>query len=82
SHLISPRRISSSICRCWPIGQQRQMLLEFRGGVMKWDQLDELRKTFQKEFDRAFSSTSLPERPDYARANELLIQARMKAMSN
>ena len=64
------------------VGQHRQMLLEIRRGEIKWDQLDELRKTFQKEFERAFSSTSLPERPDYARANELLIQARMEAMSN
>jgi predicted nucleotidyltransferase len=64
------------------VGQHRQMLLEIRRGEIKWDQLDALRKAFQKEFDRAFSSTSLPERPDYARANELLIQARMEAMSH
>jgi hypothetical protein len=64
------------------VGQHRQKLLEIRRGEIKWDQLDALRKVLQKEFDRAFSSTSLPERPDYARANELLIQARMEAMSN
>lgn len=64
------------------VGQHRQMLLEIRRGEIKWSQLDDLRKSFQKEFDRAFSSTTLPERPDYARANELLIQARIEAMSN
>jgi len=41
-----------------------------------------LRKRFHKEFDRAFASTSLPERPDYLKANELLIQARRSAMSD
>jgi len=64
------------------VGQHRQMLLEIRRGEIKWSQLDDLRKSFQKEFDRAFSSTTLPERPDYARANELLIQARIEAISN
>jgi hypothetical protein len=57
------------------------MLLQIRRGQTRWDQVDELRKTLQKQFDRAFSATSLPERPDYAQANELLIQARLGAVS-
>jgi len=61
--------------------QHREMLLQIRRGQTRWDQVDELRKTLQKQFDRAFSTTSLPERPDYAQANELLIQARLGAVS-
>lgn len=63
------------------VGQHREMLLEIRHGKTKWEQVDQLRKAFQKEFNRAFSTTSLPERPDYAQANELLIQARLGAVS-
>jgi predicted nucleotidyltransferase len=63
------------------VGEHREMLLQIRRGQTRWDQVDELRKTLQKQFDRAFSATSLPERPDYAQANELLIQARLGAVS-
>jgi hypothetical protein len=64
------------------VGEHRDELLAIRKGEMRWEQVDELRKRFHKEFDRAFASTSLPERPDYLKANELLIQARRSALSD
>ena len=36
----------------------------------------ELRVRLRKDFDEAFASTQLPERPDYAWANEFLLKAR------
>ena len=64
------------------VGEHRDELLAIRKGEMRWEQVDEVRKRFHKEFDRAFASTSLPERPDYLKANELLIQARRSALSD
>ena len=63
------------------VGEHRDELLAIRKGEMRWAQVDEMQKRFHKEFDRAFASTSLPERPDYLKANELLIQARRSALS-
>jgi hypothetical protein len=34
-----------------------------------------------KEFDEAFASTQLPERPDYAWANKFLLKARSEMVS-
>jgi len=33
-----------------------------------------------REFDRAFATTSLPERPNYEKANQFLIEARRSAI--
>ena len=37
-----------------------------------------MRGRLAKEFDDAFASTRMPERPDYAWANEFLLKARME----
>jgi hypothetical protein len=34
----------------------------------------------QKEFDGAYASPRLPERPDYARANEFLLKAKKEML--
>lgn len=64
------------------VGSHRDTLLLIRQGEMRWEQVDQLRKRYQKEFDRAFANTSLPERPDYQRANELLIEARRSSVDH
>ena len=54
----------------------RQTLLSIKRGETDWRAVNELRLNLHKEFERAFSDTSLPERPNYEKANEFLIKAR------
>ncbi|HEX8286655.1 MAG TPA: nucleotidyltransferase domain-containing protein [Pyrinomonadaceae bacterium] len=54
----------------------RQTLLSIKRGETDWKEVNELRLNLHKEFERAFAETSLPERPDYEKANEFLIKAR------
>ena len=58
------------------LGEHRESLLAIRRGEMAWDDVDAWRLRLHHEFDVALTHTSLPERPDYARANEFLIAAR------
>jgi len=54
----------------------RDALLEIRDGGMPFHRVDAWRVELHREFDAAYASTSLPERPDYAKANAILIDAR------
>ena len=54
----------------------RTQLLAIREGEMAWEEVEEWRKKLHEEFDAAFATTSLPERPDYERANDFLIRVR------
>ena len=54
----------------------REELLAIRDGKMAWPEVDAWRLRLHSEFDAAYGATSLPERPDYARANELLVSIR------
>lgn len=54
----------------------RQELLAIRHEEMAWEAVNEWRLQLHKEFDAAYTSTPLPERPDYERANTFLIKAR------
>lgn len=54
----------------------RQTLLSIKRGETDWREVNELRLNLHKEFERAFAETSLPERPNYEKANEFLIKAR------
>jgi hypothetical protein len=58
------------------VGEQRDFLLSIKRGEMSWDEVNRLRLSLHKEFDAALAETKLPERPDYERANALLIKAR------
>jgi len=42
----------------------------------------DIRKQLQVEFEHAFQQTSLPDRPDYERANRFLIEARRRALQD
>lgn len=55
---------------------RRDELIAIRDGLVAWDEVDRLRKSLHAEFDRAFEVSALPERPDYERANAILIAAR------
>ena len=51
-------------------------LLAIKHGDQPWPEVNAWRLRLHKEFDEAFASTQLPERPDYAWTNEFLLKAR------
>ncbi len=62
------------------VSEYRNELLAIRNGTMPLDEVHTLRRALHTEFDMAMKMTSLPDRPDYARANALLIEARRLAL--
>lgn len=58
------------------VEEHRERLLAIRRGVVSWDEIDAWRLALHREFDEAFKQTSLPERPDFERANDFLVRAR------
>ena len=54
----------------------RDQLLAIRRGELPWDEINQWRLSLHREFDQAFEQTKLPDRPDYEKANALLIKAR------
>ncbi|MEX2560102.1 MAG: nucleotidyltransferase domain-containing protein [Pirellulales bacterium] len=61
------------------VDAHRDELLAIRWGEMDWEEVEKWRGSLHHEFNLAFERTSLPERPDYERANEFLIRARRQA---
>jgi predicted nucleotidyltransferase len=61
-----------------PVGveQHRSDLLAIRDGVRSWSEVNQWRLDLHRQFEAAFQATSLPEAPDYAEANRLLLWAR------
>ncbi len=59
--------------------EHREELLAIKAGRVAWDELEQRRMALHREFDAAWAKTKLPEEPDYAKANELLIEARRYA---
>lgn len=62
------------------VDDHREQLLAIKRGDVAWDETEKWRLSLHGEFDRALSETNLPERPDYDRANALLIKARRAAL--
>ncbi|HIQ22091.1 MAG TPA: nucleotidyltransferase domain-containing protein [Planctomycetes bacterium] len=60
----------------------REQLLAIRRGEVPWEEIDRWRLSLHAELDRALAETKLPERPDYERANQLLIRARRAALED
>jgi predicted nucleotidyltransferase len=58
------------------VGDDRDKLMAIRRGDMLWSEIDAWRQLLHREFDGAFQTTKLPERPDYAKANAFLVRAR------
>jgi len=54
----------------------REKLLMVKRGEMDWDKLESWRLALHQEFTEHFSTTNLPDLPDYETVNDLLIQAR------
>lgn len=63
------------------VDTNRDRLLAIRRGDMPWDDVEQWRLRLHQEFNAAFETTKLPERPDYERANAFLISARRRALS-
>ncbi len=58
------------------VAENREKLLSLKRGELDWREVNEWRLKLHKEFEKAFAETSLPERPNYEKANEFLIKAR------
>lgn len=60
----------------------RDLLLAIRRGETPWNDVNAWRLSLHKEFNEAFEKTTLPERPDYERADAFLKRARRLALGN
>ena len=58
------------------VSENRAKLLSIKNAELDWREVNEWRVKLHKKFDESFAQTTLPERPDYERANEFLIKAR------
>jgi uncharacterized protein len=58
------------------VQEHRDQLLAVKRGEVAWDETERWRKSLHVEFDQALASTSLPDRPDYEKANAWLLKAR------
>jgi uncharacterized protein len=63
------------------VDTHRDRLLAIRRGEVPWQEVEDWRLGLHHEFNAAFETTRLPERPDYKRANAFLISARRRALS-
>ncbi len=63
------------------IEEHRQQLLAIRDGELPWEEINVWRLSLHEQFDRVFSTTTLPERPDYEKANAFLIEARRSRLN-
>lgn len=61
------------------VGEYRERLLSVRSGATAWDDIEAWRLELQQQFQQAFEETTLPDRPNYERANDFLIKARRLA---
>jgi uncharacterized protein len=58
------------------VEEYRDALLAIKYQQTPWDEVNAWRLRLHEHFDRAFSQTQLPERPDYDRVNDFLLRAR------
>jgi len=58
------------------VAEHKDRLLAIRNGQMPWDEVNAWRLELHRQFDEAFRTTALPDRPDYESANAFLVKAR------
>lgn len=58
------------------VGEHRARLLAIKRGEVPWAELEAWRHDLHAAFDRAHATSSVPERPDYARVDAFLVRAR------
>jgi predicted nucleotidyltransferase len=62
------------------VDEHRERLLSIKRAEVPWDEVNAWRLSLHREFDAAYASTSLPDRPDYEWANDLVVRARRSAV--
>jgi hypothetical protein len=63
------------------VGPHRNRLLAVRRGEVPWEEVEDWRLGLHREFNAAFEATTLPDRPDYERANAFLVDACRRALA-
>lgn len=58
------------------VGEHRERLLSIKRGELPWEELEAWRASLHEAFDRAQTTSALPERPDYERVDAFLLRAR------
>lgn len=58
------------------VTEHKDRLIAIRDGHTPWTEVNEWRLALHREFDEAFHTTALPDRPDYEAANAFLVRAR------
>ena len=53
------------------VEEHRERLLAIKRAEMPWHEVDQWRHSLHEQFNEAFQHTSLPERPDYEKANRI-----------
>lgn len=64
------------------VDEHRDRLLAIKHGQLPWPVTQQWREALHSEFELAFKATQLPDRPDYGKANHLLIEARRAALGD
>ncbi len=64
------------------VGDQRDELLAIKRGEHSWEEVERQRISLHERFAKAFERTELPDRPDYAAANDFLVAARRSALED
>jgi uncharacterized protein len=62
------------------VSEHRDSLLAIREGKQEWASVNSWRLTLHREFEDAFRQTKLPDVPDYAEANRILVRARRRML--
>lgn len=62
------------------VDEHREQLLAIKRGDVPWAETEKWRLSLHREFDKALEETTLPERPDYEKANDFLVKARRAAL--
>lgn len=60
------------------VSEHREELLAIKRGERTFEEVQERALELDREFQEAFARTALPDRPDYERANAILIRARRR----
>ncbi len=60
------------------VDEHREALLGIRDGQVPWAEVNRWRLALHRDFDRALAQSPLPDAPDYAEANRLLVWARRR----
>lgn len=79
--LLSGTHVLATRTMIVDVGEHRDQLLMIKRGEMAFADADAWRKVLQRQFESAYQTTTLPDRPDYERVNTFLIDARRRAMS-